>query len=243
MKSVNMIGSTTGRKLLYLLLGLFYVVSLSSLSYGDTDLGSQLGVLNKGELNRIVGEAEKVLATNPKDRDSLVRLGIAYHNLANLGVKDVAAKGVDYLKQADKLYPDDPLILAVLGSVVTILGRETSNMVDKMRYVNEGTPLIDRAVNKAPDNVYIRLIRSDNSAGLPKMFGRNHFTKEDLLHIEGIIKRAPKEVPVDFQAKVYYKLGNVFKSEKDSSTAKSYFKKAAELSPDSEWGKKAKAEL
>jgi len=112
-----------------------------------------------------------------------------------------------------------------------------------MRYVNEGTPLIDRAVNKAPDNVYVRLIRSDNSGGLPKMFGRNHFTKEDLLHIEGIIKRAPKEVPGDFQAKVYYKLGNVFKSEKDSSTAKSYFKKAAELSPDSEWGKKAKAEL
>ena len=58
-----------------------------------------------------------------------------------------------------------------------------------MRYVNEGTPLIDRAVNMAPDNVFVRMVRSDNSAGLPKMFGRNHFAKEDLLHIEGIIKR------------------------------------------------------
>jgi TolA-binding protein len=48
---------------------------------------------------------------------------------------------------------------------------------------------------------------------------------------------------VDFQAKVYYKLGDIFKSEKDSSTAKAYFKKAAELSPDSDYGKKAKKEL
>jgi TolA-binding protein len=48
---------------------------------------------------------------------------------------------------------------------------------------------------------------------------------------------------VGLQTQVYYKLGTIFKSEKDSSTAKAYFKKAAELSPDSEWGKKAKKEL
>jgi len=200
MKSGEMTGRNIRRNI-SLLVGLFMIVTFSSLSYGDTDLGEQLGVLDKGELNRIVGEAERVLAKNPKDKDSLLKLGMAYHNLANLGVRDAATKGVDYLKQADKLYSDDPLILAVLGSVVTILGREASNMVDKMRYVNEGTPLIDRAVNKAPDNVYIRLIRSDNSAGLPKMFGRGHFVKQDLLHIEEIIKRAPKEVPVTCQAK------------------------------------------
>ena len=66
------------------------------------------------------------------------------------------------------------------------------------------------------------------------------YAKDDLLHIEGIIKKAPKEVPLDLQAEVYYKLGRFFKSENDSSTAKSYFKKAAEVFPDSEWGRRQK---
>jgi tetratricopeptide (TPR) repeat protein len=243
MMSVNMIGSTIGRKLLYLLMGLFYVVILFSLSYGDTDPGSLLGLRDKGQLYKIAGEAEKVLEKNPKDKDSFIKLGIAYHNLANMQVKDAATKGVEYLKQGNKLYPDDALLLAVLGSCITIVGRDASNIVEKMRYVNEGTPMIDRAVNKEPDNLFIRMLRSDNSAGIPKMFGRRKFVREDLLYIEGIIKRSPKDVSVDFQTEVYYKLGMTYKSEGDESSAKSYFKKAAEVSPDSELGKKAKKEL
>ncbi len=243
MKPAEMSGKKMRRNIIGLLSGLSIVVILSPLSFGATDVGSLLGLRDKGELYRIASEAEKVLEKNPKDKDGLIRLGIAYHNLAIMEVKGASAKAFPYLKQADKLFPEDPLILAVLGSSITMVGRDASNIVDKMRIVNEGTPLIDKAVNKAPDNVFIRMIRSENSAGLPKMFSRNHFAKQDLLHIEGIIKRATKEVPVNIQTVTYYKLGIIFKSEKDSSTAKSYFKKAAELSPDSDWGKKAKAEL
>ena len=243
MKPAEMSGKKMRRNIIGLLSGLSIVVILSPLSFGATDVGSLLGLRDKGELYRIAGEAEKVYEKNPKDKDGLIRLGIAYHNLAIMEVKGASAKAFEYLKQANKLFPEDPLILAVLGSSITMVGRDASNIADKMRYVNEGTPLIDKAVNKAPDNVFIRMTRSENSAGLPKMFGRNHFVKDDLLHIEGIIKRAPKEVPVDLQAEVYYKLGTIFKSEEDASKAKSYFKKAAEVSPGSESGKKAKKEL
>jgi tetratricopeptide (TPR) repeat protein len=243
MKPAEMSGKRMRRNIIGLLSGLFMIGTFSPLSFGATDGGSLLGLRDKGELYRIVGEAEKVYEKNPKDKDGLIRLGIAYHNLAIMEVKGASAKAFEYLKQVNKLLPEDPLILAVLGSSITMVGRDASNIVDKMRYVNEGTPMIDKAVNKAPDNVFIRMTRSENSAGLPKMFGRINFVKEDLLHIEGIIKRAPKEVPVDLQTVVYYKLGNIFRSEKDESKAKSYFKKAAELSPDSEWGKRAKREL
>jgi tetratricopeptide (TPR) repeat protein len=243
MKSAEMTGKRIRRNIISLLSGLFMIVTFSPSSYGDTDPGSLLGLRVKGDLYKVIGEAEKVLEKNPKDKDSFIKLGIAYHNLANMEVKDAAPKGVEYLKQGNKLYPDDALILAVLGSCITIVGRNASNIVEKMRYVNEGTPLIDKAVNVAPDNIFVRMVRSDNSAGIPKMFGRTHFAKEDLLHIEGIIKRSPKEVSLDMQTEVYYKLGNIFKSEKDESKAKSYFKRAAELSPDSEWGKRAKREL
>jgi tetratricopeptide (TPR) repeat protein len=137
----------------------------------------------------------------------------------------------------------DPLLLALLGSSITMVGRDASNIVEKMRYVNEGTTLIDKAVTRAPDSVFVRMVRSENSAGLPKMFDRRRFVKEDLLHVEKILARAPKELPLSSQAEVYYKLGTIFKSEDDASKAKTYFKRAAEVSPGSESGKKAKREL
>ena len=244
MMSVNLIGSTIGGKVLYLLMGIFYVMSLSSLTYGENvDVGKLLGIRDKEELTRMATEAEKVFEKIPKDRDNLLTLGIVYHNLAGMMLKGTSKKCIDYLKPANKLYPEDPLILAVLGCCITMAGRDASNIPDKIRFVNEGTPMIDKAVSMAPDDVFIRMVRASDSAGLPKLFGRMKYVKDDLLHVEGILKRSSKNVPLDFQTEVYYKLGITYKSEGDESSAKSYFKKTVELSPDSEWGKKAKREL
>jgi tetratricopeptide (TPR) repeat protein len=242
--SVNLIGGRIGRKILYLLMGLFYVVSLSSLSSGENiDVGRLLGIRDKGELNKLAGEAEKVFQKNPKDKNSLITLGIAYHNLAILEVKKASEKAEEYLNQMTKLYPEDALSLALLGSAISMVGRDSYNIVKKMGNVNKGAELLDKAVTMAPDNVLVRMVRANNSLDIPKTFGRQKIGKGDLLHIEGIINKSPKEVTIDVQTEVYYQLGNIFKSEKDVSTAKSYFKKAAEVFPDSEWGKKAKKEL
>jgi tetratricopeptide (TPR) repeat protein len=243
MKPVDMSGKRMRRNIIGLLSGLSILVILSPLSFGDTDVGNLLGLRDKGELYRVIGEAEKVYEKNPKDKDGLIRLGTAYHNLAIMEVKGASAKAFEYLKQANKLLPEDPLLLALLGSSITMVGRDASNIVEKMRYVNEGTTLIDKAVTRAPDSVFVRMVRSENSAGLPKMFDRRRFVKEDLLHVEKILARAPKELPLSSQAEVYYKLGTIFKSEDDASKAKTYFKRAAEVSPGSESGKKAKREL
>ena len=39
----------------------------------------------KENLTRLAGEAEKVFEKNPKDKNNLLTLGIAYHNLADFG--------------------------------------------------------------------------------------------------------------------------------------------------------------
>ena len=231
------------KKLQYLVLGLFIVVTLSPLSYAEIDAGTFLSIWNKGELSKIADEAEKVYEKNPKDKDNLTKLGIAYHNLAVLEVKGASGKAAKYLSEATKLYPEDALLLALLGSSMSMVGRDEWNIITKKSKANEGFGFLDKAVTMAPDNVVIRRIRANNSLQIPASFGRQKIAKGDLLHIEGIIQKAPKEGTVGLQTEVYYKLGNIFKSEKDSSTAKAYFKKAAELSPDSEWGKKAKKEL
>ena len=93
MKSAEMSGKKIRRNIIGLLSGLFMIVTFSSSSYGDVDPGSLLGLRDKGELYKVVGEAEKVLEKNPKDKDSLIKLGIAYHNLANMEVKGRSSKG------------------------------------------------------------------------------------------------------------------------------------------------------
>jgi tetratricopeptide (TPR) repeat protein len=240
---VNLIGSKIGRKIGYLLMGLFFAVISSSSSYGEIDAGGLLSIWNKGEMSKIADEAEKVYEKNPKDKDNLTKLGIAYHNLAVLEVKGASGKAAKYLSEATKLYPQDALLLALLGSSTSMVGRDEWNIITKKSKASEGFGFLDKAVTMAPDNIIIRRIRANNSLQIPASFGRQKIAKGDLLHIEGMIQKAPKEVTVGLQTEVYYKLGTIFKSEKDESKAKSYFKKAAELSPDSEWGKKAKKEL
>ncbi len=235
--------SDIGRKIAYLLMGLCLAVSLSPLSYAEIDAGKLLRIFDKGELNKIADEAEKVYEKNPKDKDNLTRIGIAYHNLAILEVKGASGKAAKYLREGTKLYPEDALLLALLGSSTSMVGRDEWNIVTKKSKASEGYAILDKAVTMAPDNVFIRMIRANNSLAAPKSFGRQKIAKGDLLHIEGIINKAPKEVTAEIQTQVYYKLGTIFRSEKDESKAKSYFKKAAELAPDSEWGKKAKKEL
>lgn len=244
MMSVTINGRKIRSKIVYLVVGLFFLVNLSTLSYGETDFEKILRIQDKGELNEIVDKAEKVVEKNPDDKNSLKTLGIAYHNLADIGVKKAAKESVEYLKHANKLYPEDALILAVLGSSTTMVGKYSGKLVTEGRkYVNKGANMLDRAVKMSPDDVLVRVIRANNSRGIPKLFGRRNLHKTDLLHIVEIIKRSPKEVSTELQAQVYYKLGMVYDSEGDDSSAKSYFKKTIEVFPDSEFGKKAQKEL
>ena len=83
----------TGRKGFFLLIGVFCALSLSSLAFGqNVDVEKLVSTQDKGELNKLAAEAEKVYEKNPKDKNSLMTLGIAYHNLAILEVKKASKR-------------------------------------------------------------------------------------------------------------------------------------------------------
>jgi tetratricopeptide (TPR) repeat protein len=200
---------------------------------------------DKGELKDIIDEAKKVINKKPEDKDALIKLGIAYHNLGDLGDKRAPDEAVKYLKKAHKLYPEDPLALAVLGSSTTMLGRYSKQKITEGRVLaNKGGDLLDKAVASAPDDVLVRMVRAGNSRGEPKFFGRRHFYKEDLMHVNEIMERSKEsEYPNEFRALIYYQLGDAYKLEKNESQAELYFKKAIKTDPDSMWAEKAKDEL
>ena len=239
-----MMSFTIKRSIVYLAAGLFLLLTLSPLSYAETNYGELLTVLSKGELNNIISDAKKVLDKNPDDKDALTTLGVAYHNLSTIGDKEAAKEAVAYLETATKLYPDDAFILAILGSSTTLIGKYSDKRVTEGRkYSNKGAGMIDKAVMMDPDHVLVRMVRANNSIGLPKMFGRSHHFKNDLLHVEQLINTSPADFHEILKSQVYFKLGTVYDDEGDKANAKSYYKKAVDVAPDSKWGKKAKREL
>lgn len=234
----------TGRKTIYFVVGLFLFINHTILCYGETNFGTLLSLKNKETLNKKIDGAMKVIEKKPEDKESLITLGIAYHNLATIGVKTAPIKSVEYLKKANKLYPDDAFILAVLGSSTTMIGKYSKEKVKEGRkYVNRGGIMIDKAVMMAPDNILVRMIRSNNSVGLPSFFGRKRYIKADLLHVDMLINKSPEKFRGNLKSEVYYNLGKVYDAEGDTSSAKKYFKKAVEVSPDSKWAEKAKGKL
>ncbi len=233
-----------GKKTVCLVTGLFAILAFSTLSWGETDFGRLLSIQNKRQLKKIARKVEKVIEKNPKDIDSLITLGIVYHNLGDIGVRTAPEESVKHLKEAKKLDANNAFVLSLLGSSTTMLGRYSKNKVtDGRMLVGKGGDLLDRAVMKSPDDARVRIIRAHNSLGLPKFFGRRHYFKTDLLHIEGLINKSPSGYDKNFKALVYFKLGEAFKLEEDDSTAKTYFKKAMEVAPDSPFAKEAQKEL
>jgi tetratricopeptide (TPR) repeat protein len=233
-----------GRKIVSFVLGMLSIFVISTVVYGKTDFSELLSVRDKGELNKIIGEAEKVIKEKPEDKETLITLGIAYHNLGDIGVETAPKESVGYLKKAKKLYPEDAFIGALLGSSTTMMGKYSKwKITTGRKLVGKGGDLLDRAVMKSPDDALVRIVRANNAFGLPKFFGRRHYFKEDMQHVEGLINKSPTEYNKNLKAMVYYKLGEAYEMEGEDSLSKSYFKKAVEVAPDSVSGKDAKKKL
>lgn len=218
---------------------LFFILALPSFVLGETDFAAVLDSDDRSYLDSILEETKGILDKAPNDIESITKRGIAFHNIAHSKVKGVAKECTSFLKKASKKHPDDVLILALLGSCITMKGRDAKEIDKKMRFVNKGAGIIDKAVMKEPDHVIVRMVRGRNSTGLPKLFKRRKFTKIDFLHIDKIVSKSPDALNVATQAQVYYKLGKIFSSEGDKALSQSYYKKTVAVSPDSIWAKRA----
>jgi len=171
-----------------------------------------------------------VIEKDPKDIDSLVKLGIVYDNLGDIGVRTAPEESMKYLKKAKELDPNNAFIPALPGSSTTMMGGYAKNKVtDGRMLVGKGGDFLGRAVMMSPDDARVRIIRAHNSLGILMFLGRRHYFKTVLLHIEGLINQNPAEYDKSFKSLVYYKPGEAFKLEENDSTAKTYFENNMEV--------------
>ncbi|NOY09411.1 MAG: hypothetical protein GXP33_11295 [Spirochaetes bacterium] len=157
-------------------------------------------------------QLKREIKENPGNWEAMFRLGVIYHDMANLYHQPTARSAVKMFKEAYKI-KNLPLIKAYQGSALTLIARDAVNPLIKLDTVSRGIKLIDEAVREAPDNLTIRMLRAQNSYALPEMFKRRKLAVKDLEYMLGVYKKDPERVRKLFDpALIFYYRGMIYKN-------------------------------
>lgn len=219
------------------------ILSIAMPCYAELELQQLYGLREKAALQEFVQQLENKTKSHSSSIKKFKMLGIAYHNLATLKIKDASRKAVAYLQKAHSLSPNDDEVQAYLGSATTMVGRDSWNILTKISNVNKGIKMMDQAVARLPENIAVRMVRANNSLDLPKFFKRKEIAKKDFQHLETLIVKPSSNIAPDIKAEVFYQLGKFYKREGNILLAREYFKKAVNASPNSPWGKESERSL
>jgi tetratricopeptide (TPR) repeat protein len=191
-------------------------------------------------LDAAVHTYSAIVSRDPADAGALKALGIAHHDLAVQDVGGAAMRAVAALQRAHALVPGDPEVIAYLGSARTLVARDSWNPFSKLAELREGTALIDRAVDVAPESVTVRLVRANSRLRLPAFLDRADDARGDL---ERIVTLAACALPCALLAEVHFKLAQEYRARNDGDRARAEWTRALRAAPESAWGRAARQRL
>jgi hypothetical protein len=223
------------------LIGLLLTLALNAAA-GPTSAPVTTAVLyslmDRDGLEAVAEQARLQYAAAPGDLDALRRLGVAYHNLAVLGINGASRKAVDYLGKLNQLLPDDHVALAYEGSATTMLGRDSWNILTRIEKVKLGIAQIDAAVLQDSNNIVIRMVRATNSLLLPDRFGRKAIATQDLTFVVQALETR-KDADPQLLSQACYQLAMLDSEPSEKNQRQAWLEKARDAAPASDWGMKA----
>ena len=158
----------------------------------------------------------EAFARDPSIENRIV-LGVGLHDQARIQNKEKAAEeAVEVLKPVLDETPNNAVAMAYLGSSYALWGRETGNVVNKVRYVNRGTRFLDRAVELAPEDFTVRMVSANVNNQLPVMFRRGKKATADLQALDALFSAEPSPFKAKFMTDIYQILIKRAEKERDS---------------------------
>ena len=100
--------------------------------------------------------------------------------------------------------PHNQLLRAYTGSLLTIKSGKSLPGPAALRIFNEGVRMMNQAVENAPTDVNVRLIRAINHLELPAFFNKKKQSRDDFNWLLSEIKSAKNELVPDITASVIY---------------------------------------
>lgn len=123
--------------------------------------------------------AEEAYRRNPDDITAQLTLAKLLHMTGINGAEPDAIRAEDMLAKLAGQRPDDPTILAYLGSARLLEAARTWRLGRKGELCKDGLQLLDRAVTLATDDTEVRFLRGASTYHLPFFFDRAEQAAED----------------------------------------------------------------
>lgn len=214
-----------------------------SLLYADTAKEAYIQIaysyLNKGNYERVISVLDKALPMSENDFRMNYFYGMALQRLSKL------EESLLYYEKALKTEPEEVSLLSTLGLVYNTLKRyeESEAMYEKALKINPDDPFI---LNNYAYNLSVRGIKLDKALAMAKKAVQKDPKNANFLDTIGWIyfKLKDYEFARDYisrslevnsgSAVVNDHLGDVYEAMKDNTNALKYWKKAYELSPNSQ---------
>lgn len=125
-------------------------------------------------------EEKRRYALDPDNPERHITLGFAYLKKADTTNWELLDQAKKHFAKVRKIYPKNSVVLMYLGRVT---GAQALNMkpstFTRLRLAREGFKLMDKAVNIAPDCVWLRLLRGEAQLMAHPILRRKERLKKD----------------------------------------------------------------
>lgn len=162
-----------------------------------------------------------------------------WHDECLSGDTDEIDKQIAKYQEQLRKSPDDHLAQAYLGSAYALRARETFWGPSKLKYLKKGQKLLDQAVENAPDDPRVRMVRAIGYYRIPERFKMRQTSIDDFRKITPVAKSGKGDLKInERQAILYYAwLANKEAGNPDAESLKSACHR---LAKDSFYGKKTR---
>lgn len=139
--------------------------------------------------------------------------GIALHDRAVQGDKGATKEAYALLRKAHEADPADPVAEAYFGSATALCGRDAVDPNERFSQAMRGLKILDRAVQKAPDNVKVRTLRAYVCHRLPETyFHRSRTAVEDFTKLITMYEEGSGAFGEGFYRQALFDLGGAYRN-------------------------------
>ena len=138
------------------------------------------------------------------------------------GDEEAVNKAYKLLNEIRTKVPQNNLVNAYYGSVITLIGRDAVDPMKRFEKTLKGLKILDRAVDKEPENIQIRTLRANVCSKLPEIyFHRTTTAIEDYNYLLTCYEKDSTILPAASYYQFLYELGVAYQNieQKDNAEA------------------------
>lgn len=220
----------------------FYVLALASLCLTHP-LIAQEAAFKESSLSQKEVSTQPISA-DPFDNPQIIEIQ-KLHTQAEEGDKEATQKLVSQLETLTAQNPNNKLLLCYLGSAYTLASRDAFVGPNKLKLLKKGVQTMDEAVNAAPRDSSVRMVRAINNLMLPAFVGRRDEARADFQLLLTTIEKDPQIQHLNQRTRqaIYYFAGLSFRQLKEADRAQATWAKGLEIDKESDLAKKIMLEM